>query len=88
MSAGNLGILLLLAGGVLAMFVMHRGGGHAHGMSGGCGGHGHGNGHDSPDSRDQSEQSRGEEKSPLPNKAGSHAHGGEPATDDTRHRGC
>ena len=87
MSAGNLGILLLVAGGVLAMFVMHRGG-HAHGMSGGCGGHGHGNGHDSPDSRDQSEPLPGDEKNPLPSEPGSHAHGGEPATEDTRHRGC
>ena len=83
MSAGNLGVLLLLAGGVLAVFAMHRGGGHAHGMSGGCGSHGHGNGHDSPDSRDQSEQAPGEGKNSLPSKPGSHDHGGESAAEDT-----
>ena len=88
MSAGNLIFLLVLVGGVLAMFAMHRGGGHPHGMGGGCGGHGHGNGHDSSDSRDQPEESRGEGKSPLPSKPGSHVHGDEQATEDTRHRGC
>ena len=43
MSTGTLIFLLLTVGAVFWMFSMHRGGGHAHGMSGGCGGHGHGN---------------------------------------------
>lgn len=39
MDAGNLIFLLLIVGGVFAMFFMHRGG-HGHGGMGGCGRYG------------------------------------------------
>ena len=42
MDAGTLIILLLVVGGLFAMFAMHRRGGHSHGTRGGSGGgHGH-----------------------------------------------
>ena len=77
MSTGNLIFLLVLVGGVFAMFSMHRGGGHSHGMGGGCGG---GHGHGSSDSHGSPEDSREEEKKPLLDKAGAHAHDHEPVT--------
>lgn len=41
MNAGNLIFLLLIVGGVVAMFAMHRGGHGRGGMGGCCGGHSH-----------------------------------------------
>lgn len=67
MDAGNLIFLLLIVGGVFAMFFMHRGG-HAHG---GMGGKGHNHGGSSTDER------RGDDKKPLLGKPGPHGH--EPA---------
>lgn len=87
MDAGNLIVLLLVGGGLFAMFAMHRGGGHSHGggghshgAGGGCGGgHGHG----------PSEAPR-EEQKPLLGKPGSgvHEHEREPAVAEGKHRGC
>ena len=87
MSAGNLIFLLVLVGGVVAMFSMHRGGGHSHGMGGCGGGHGHG-GHGSSDSEPTSEESSEKETKPLLGKPGSHSHGREPATQGSKHSGC
>lgn len=67
MDAGNIIFLLLIVGGVLAMFFMHRGG-HAHGGMGGCGGHGHKHGGSSTD------EPRKEDKKPLLGKPGPHVH--------------
>jgi hypothetical protein len=70
MNAGNLIFLLLIVGGPLAMFSMHRGG-HAHGGTaggggGGCcgggGGHNHGGGHEEEQTPNQSD---GTETKPL-----------------------
>lgn len=80
MDAGNLIVLLLVGGGLFAMFAMHRGGVHSHGAGGGCGGgHGHG----------PSEEPR-EEQKPLLGAPGSpgHAHEREPAGADGKHKGC
>lgn len=82
MSAGTLIFLLLIGGGLFAMFSMHRGGSHSHGMGGGCGG-GHGHTHGS------SEEPRAEEeKKPLLGKPGSHGHDREPAAADDKRGGC
>ena len=61
MDAGSLIFLLLIVGGVFAMFAMHRGGGHSHGMGGGCGG-GHGHNHSDEPAPDAA---RGDEKKPV-----------------------
>ena len=49
MSAGNLIFFLLIVGGFVAMFSMHRGG-QAGGMGGCCGGHSHGTNQDNEQS--------------------------------------
>jgi hypothetical protein len=73
MDAGNLIFLLLIVGGVFAMFFMHRGGhGHGGGM-GGCGGHGHSHGGSSTEER------REEDEKPILGKPGPHGHDQEPA---------
>jgi hypothetical protein len=79
MNSGNLIFLLVVVGGLFAMFFMHRGG-HAHGGTGhagrgqggmgGCGGHNHGG--SSPD------EDREEGKKPIPAQPGSHGHDHEP----------
>lgn len=86
MSTGNLIFLLVLVGGVFAMFSMHRGGGHSHGMGGGCGG---GHGHGSSDSHGSPDDSHEEEKKPLLDKpdAHAHAHDHEPVTERGKRRG-
>ena len=81
MDAGNLIILLLIGGGLFAMFSMHRRGGHSHGMGGGPGGgHGH--------TRGSSDEPREEEKKPLLGKPGSQGHDREPAAADDKRGGC
>lgn len=82
MDAGTLLWILLIGGGVFAMFFMHRGG-HAHGGSAG-GGHGHDHGRTSTD---ESRESRNEDTKPL-GKPGSHDHDREPAAAGGKHRGC
>lgn len=67
MDAGNLIFLLLIVGGVFAMFFMHRGG-HGHGGMGGCGRHGHSHGGSATDER------REEDKKPILGKPGPHGH--------------
>ena len=80
MDAGSLIVLLLVGGGLFAMFAMHRGGGHSHGAGGGCGG-GHGHAHGpSP------EQPR-EEQEPLLGPPG-HEPERKPAVADGTHKGC
>ena len=81
MNSGNLIFLLVVVGGLFAMFFMHRGGhahggaghgGHAAGGMGGCGGHNHGG--------SSTDERQGEsKKSPLLGQPGSHAHDHEPA---------
>lgn len=85
MDAGTLFLILLIGGGVLAMFFMHRGG-HSHGgLGGGHGGHG-GHGHGGT-STDESREPRNEDTKPLA-KPGAHGQTGEPATSGGKHRGC
>lgn len=84
MSVGNLLFLLVVVGGAVAMFSMHRGGGHSHGAHGG-GDRGHGS--------SGSEGSPNEpikEKKPLLGKPGTrtHEHEAEPAADERGHRHC
>ncbi len=67
MDAGNLIFVLLIVGGLFAMFFMHRGG-HAHGGMGGCGGRGHNHGGSFTDER------REEGKKPLLGRPGPHGH--------------
>ncbi len=67
MNAGNVIFLLLIVGGVFAMFFRHRGG-HAHGGMGGCGRHGHNHGGSSTGER------REEDKKPLLGEPGPHGH--------------
>lgn len=85
MDAGTLLWILLIGGGVFAMFFMHRGG-HAHGRLGG----GHGHDHGDPSSDKQQEQRLEEDKKPIEGKHGSHGHDDEPATATAghKHRGC
>jgi len=83
MSSGNLIFLLVLVGGVVTMFSMHRGGGRSHGMGRCCGGHGHG----SSDDHGSSEESGKEQKKPLLGKPGSHTHDREPATEGGKRGG-
>lgn len=86
MDAGTLLWILLIGGGVAAMFFMHRGG-HAHGGSGGaggCGGHGHDHGRTSAD---ESREPRKEDAKQL-GEPESHDHEREPATAGGKHRGC
>jgi len=87
MDAGTLLWILLIGGGVFAMFFMHRGG-HAHGRLGGGGGHGHD--HSSSSSDEQQGQQREEDKKPLQSKHGSHGRDDEPTTAAAghKHRGC
>lgn len=89
MDAGKLILILLIGGGVLAMFFMHRRG-HAHGGlgggGGGCGGHGHSHDHGGS-SVDEPREPREEDAKPLA-KPGSHDHGREPAAAGDKHRGC
>ncbi|GIU94189.1 MAG: hypothetical protein KatS3mg012_0646 [Gaiellaceae bacterium] len=85
MDAGTLVWILLIGGGVLAMFFMHRGG-HAHGGfggGGGCGGHGQGHDH----SGTAADEPRNEDARPLA-KSGSHDHGDKPVPAGSKHRGC
>lgn len=85
MDVGTLFWILLIGGGVFAMFFMHRGS-HAHGGGGGggCGGHGHDH---SGASSDERQEPREEAKKPLA-KPGSHGHAHEPAATGGKHRGC
>ncbi len=85
MSAGNLIFLLVVVGGAVAMFSMHRGGGHSHGTHGG-GDRGHG----SSGSQAPTNEPPVEEKKPLLGKPGTrtHDHEVEPAADEHRHRHC
>lgn len=89
MSAGNLIFLLLVAGGALAMFSMHRGGGHSHGMSGG-GGHGHGSPDgEHPPKEPHDKEPRDEETKTLTDESDTQTHDHEAKADDGhRHRGC
>lgn len=86
MSAQNLIFLLVVVGGVVAMFSMHRGGGHSHGMHG-SGGH---DGHGSSGRQASTNEPPVEEKKPLLGKPGTrtHEHEAEPADDERRHRHC
>lgn len=87
MDAGTLIWILLIAGGVLAMFFMHRGG-HAHGGRGGRGGDDLGQGHDhSGASADEPREPRKEDARSLA-RSGSHDHGNEPVRAGGKHRGC
>lgn len=87
MSIGNLIFLLVVVGGAVAMFSMHRGGGHSHGTHGGDGGgdrgHGSSGGEGSPNEPI-------ERKKPLLGKPGTrtHEHAAEPAADERRNRHC
>lgn len=85
MDAGTLLWILLIGGGVFAMFFMHRGG-HAHGGLGG----GHGHDHGDPSSDKQQEQRLEEDKKPIEGKHGSHGRADEPTTAAAghKHRGC
>lgn len=87
MNAGNLIFLLVVVGGAVAMFSMHRGGGHSHGAGGGCGG---GHGHGSSDSHGSPEEPREEKKKPVLGKPGvrAHVHEPEPAAERPRRGGC
>lgn len=89
MDAGTLFWVVLIGGGLFAMFFMHRGGhahgGHAHGGLGGCGGHGHGD--PSSDKQEHEEGQEGDKKQPL-GTHGSQGHKHEPATAGGKHRGC
>ena len=78
MNAGTLIVLLLIVGGLFAMFSMHRGG-RAHGGIGGCGGHGDKHGDPSTDERQE------EDKKPPLDKPGPHDH--EPAVADAGRSG-
>ena len=86
MDAGTLLWILLIGGGVFAMFFMHRGG-HAHGGLGGSGGHSHGHG-GAPS--DEQEQRREVGTTPVQSKDDPHGHEDEPAsaTGGHKHRGC
>lgn len=72
MNGGNLIFLLLLAGGIVFMFSMHRGG-HAHGGGGGggggggCGGggHSHGGGHGNGEQEPTAETGEEPAKTPI-----------------------
>lgn len=86
MDAGTLVWILLIGGGVFAMFFMHRGG-HAHGGlggGGGCGGHGHDH---SDTSAEKSPKPRNEDARPLA-ESGLHDHGHKPVPAGGKHRGC
>lgn len=86
MDAGTLFWILVIGGGVIAMFFMHRGG-HANGGLGsgsGCGGHGHDHGRTPAD---ETRESRKDDTKPF-GKAGAHDHDHEPAAAGGKHRGC
>lgn len=86
MNAGNLIFVLLIVGGLFAMFSMHRGGrahGRAHGGMGGCGGHGDKHGDSSTDER-QEEDKKPPLGTPGPH---SHDHDHEPAATDAGRSG-
>lgn len=99
MSVGTIITLVLFAVAFAAMFRMHRGGGHAHGM-GGCGGHGAHGGHgtqgqSTPDgslTQDaEATDARVAETGRRAGATGSRAHedhGTEQAAGGSRHRGC
>ena len=88
MDVGTFLWILLIGGGVFAMFFMHRGGhthgGHAHGGLGG--GHGHG----TPSSDKQQEPRPEENRKPSQGEHGAHGPDDEPttATSGHKHRGC
>lgn len=89
MSAGSLIFLLLIFGSFVAMFSMHRGGGHAHGGMGGGGGHGGHGGHDEEQNADESAGHEGHGQKPLLGPPGTQSN--EPAPTPAqrhRHRGC
>ena len=95
MSVGTLIFLLLIVGSFVAMFSMHRGGGHAHGGMGGCGGghgHSHGGGNadeEEPASSHTGHQEHGDKNKPLLGPPGTQS--GETASAPAqghRHRGC
>lgn len=83
MNAGNLIVLLLIVGGLFAMFFMHRGGGRGHGGMGGCGGHGDTHGDSATDEHQE------KDKQPPLGKPGPHGHDHdrEPATTDAGRSG-
>lgn len=90
MNAGNLIFLLLIVGGLFAMFFMHRGGhahgdaghgGHAEGGMGCCGGHGDKHGGSSTDEHQE------EDKKPPLATPGPHSHDHEPAVTDAGRSG-
>jgi hypothetical protein len=90
MNAGNLIFLLLIVGGALAMFSMHRGGGHAHGGMGGGGCHG-GHSHDDGQSNEHAHETGAEQETkPLlgPPGTASNEPAPAPAAQGHRHRGC
>lgn len=97
MSLGTIIFLLLFVGIVTAMFRMHRGGGHAHGM-GGCGGHaghgGHGTrdtsgAHNHPVQPTQQDAPALGKPDARTNSHDPHVEDAEPvASRDERHRGC
>lgn len=92
MSFGSLIFLLLIVGSFLAMFSMHRGGGHSHGgLGGGCGGHSGHDGHGGRSDEDvpDAEHSGHEQRKPLLGPPGTKS--GQPvsaAAEPRRHRGC
>ena len=91
MSAGNLIFLFLIVGGFIAMFSMHRGGGHAHGGMGGCGGHGSHNRSGGDETGTNAHTGHeGHEQKPLLGPPGTAANESAtaPAAHDERHRGC
>ena len=85
MSVGSLIFLLLIVGSFLAMFSMHRGGGHSHGgCGGGHGGHG---GHRGDEDEHTAEHSGHEQRKPLLGPPGTQS--GQPVpAEPRRHRGC
>jgi len=86
MSAGTVIFLLLIAGSVVAMVAMHRGGGHSHGMGmGGCcgGGHGHGSTED-----EKSPETAAEPKKPILGPPGTKSSTPTAAAGGHRHHGC
>ena len=90
MNAGNLIFLLLIVGSFVAMFSMHRGGGHAHGGMGG-GGCGGGHGDHSHDQSDETTREGAHEHGQKPLLGPPGTQSNEPAPEPAqghRHRGC
>ena len=85
MSLGTILILLLVAGGFLAMMRMHSGGGHSGHGGGGCGGHGgHSHGDDAQRGHTSDEREAKNAEKPVLGKPGPQHHEHEHVTGGTR----